>query len=188
MVMSRLNRPFSQRQLAGVVSWPLRRLASNACPNPPAEQAATTHFAMEMKMPWTADQPPPSMRNLPPKVRRKAVEIANALLRAVSYTHLDVYKRQQQCVEVVALQDFGHHPVARTATAAPAAMGEDHQAARLTHQRQLTGQCLAADAHFQGSPASAGSPEASQARRQTIGWRAFRAVVGTQHGRRLAST
>jgi uncharacterized protein YdaT len=36
---------------------------------------------MEMKMPWTADQPPPSMRNLPPKVRRKAVEIANALLR-----------------------------------------------------------------------------------------------------------
>ena len=32
-------------------------------------------------MPWTADQPPPSMRKLPPPVRRKAIEIANALLR-----------------------------------------------------------------------------------------------------------
>lgn len=32
-------------------------------------------------MPWTVDQPPPSMRNLPLEVRRKAVEIANALLR-----------------------------------------------------------------------------------------------------------
>lgn len=32
-------------------------------------------------MPWTADNPPTSMRNLPPPVRRKAVEIANALLR-----------------------------------------------------------------------------------------------------------
>jgi uncharacterized protein YdaT len=32
-------------------------------------------------MPWTAGQPPVSMRNLPIKVRRKAVEIANALLR-----------------------------------------------------------------------------------------------------------
>ena len=31
-------------------------------------------------MPWTMDHPPASMRNLPPKVRRKAVEIANALL------------------------------------------------------------------------------------------------------------
>lgn len=32
-------------------------------------------------MPWTPDDPPASMRNLPPGVRRKAVEIANALLR-----------------------------------------------------------------------------------------------------------
>ena len=32
-------------------------------------------------MPWTVNQPPESMRNLPPTVRRKAVEIANALLR-----------------------------------------------------------------------------------------------------------
>lgn len=32
-------------------------------------------------MPWTVDQPPASMRRLPPGVRRKAVEIANALLR-----------------------------------------------------------------------------------------------------------
>ncbi len=81
MYLSRLNSPLSQRQLAG---WSLGRCAgSRQCkqPNPPAEQATTTHFAMEMKMPWTADQPPPSMRNLPPKVRRKAVEIANALLR-----------------------------------------------------------------------------------------------------------
>lgn len=31
-------------------------------------------------MPWTVDAPPVSMRNLPPNVRRKAVEIANALL------------------------------------------------------------------------------------------------------------
>jgi hypothetical protein len=36
---------------------------------------------MELRMPWTADQPPVSMRHLPPPVRRKAVEIANALLR-----------------------------------------------------------------------------------------------------------
>ena len=47
----------------------------------PAEAPNPTDSAMELKMPWTADQPPPSMRNLPPKVRRKAVEIANALLR-----------------------------------------------------------------------------------------------------------
>lgn len=32
-------------------------------------------------MPWTEDRPPVSMRRLPPEVRRKAVEIANALLR-----------------------------------------------------------------------------------------------------------
>lgn len=32
-------------------------------------------------MPWTVDRPPASMRQLPPKVRRKAVEIANQLLR-----------------------------------------------------------------------------------------------------------
>lgn len=32
-------------------------------------------------MPWTVDQPPASMRQLPEAVRRKAVEIANALLR-----------------------------------------------------------------------------------------------------------
>lgn len=32
-------------------------------------------------MPWSVDQPPESMRKLPPDVRRKAVEIANALLR-----------------------------------------------------------------------------------------------------------
>lgn len=31
-------------------------------------------------MPWTVDQPPASMRKLPPRVLRKAVEIANALL------------------------------------------------------------------------------------------------------------
>ncbi len=30
---------------------------------------------------WTPDRPPESMRNLPPAVRRKAVEIANQLLR-----------------------------------------------------------------------------------------------------------
>lgn len=78
---SRLKGPLSQRRLVG---WSLGRCAGlreYMQPNPPAEQVMTTHFAMEMKMPWTADQPPPSMRNLPPKVRRKAVEIANALLR-----------------------------------------------------------------------------------------------------------
>lgn len=32
-------------------------------------------------MPWTPDKPPDSMRSLPPTVRRKAVDIANALLR-----------------------------------------------------------------------------------------------------------
>lgn len=32
-------------------------------------------------MPWTIEKPPASMRNLTLKVRRKAVEIANALLR-----------------------------------------------------------------------------------------------------------
>jgi uncharacterized protein YdaT len=31
-------------------------------------------------MPWTSDYFPPSMRNLPPTVRMKAIEIANALL------------------------------------------------------------------------------------------------------------
>ena len=31
-------------------------------------------------MPWTADDYPASMRNLPPFVRLKAIEIANALL------------------------------------------------------------------------------------------------------------
>jgi hypothetical protein len=35
----------------------------------------------ESTMPWTPERPPLSMRKLPPKVRRKAVEIANALLR-----------------------------------------------------------------------------------------------------------
>jgi uncharacterized protein YdaT len=32
-------------------------------------------------MPWTLDRPPVPMRKLPAKVRRKAVEIVNALLR-----------------------------------------------------------------------------------------------------------
>ena len=31
-------------------------------------------------MPWTADDYPASMKNLPPKVRAKAIAIANALL------------------------------------------------------------------------------------------------------------
>jgi len=31
-------------------------------------------------MPWTADRFPASMRNLPPVVRDKAIDIANALL------------------------------------------------------------------------------------------------------------
>lgn len=31
-------------------------------------------------MPWTFDTPPASMKRLPPPVREKAVEIANALL------------------------------------------------------------------------------------------------------------
>lgn len=31
-------------------------------------------------MPWTADRYPPSMRRLAPRVRDKAIEIANALL------------------------------------------------------------------------------------------------------------
>jgi uncharacterized protein YdaT len=31
-------------------------------------------------MPWTADRYPVSMKNLPPIVRRKGIEIANALL------------------------------------------------------------------------------------------------------------
>ena len=33
-------------------------------------------------MPWTPDRYPASMRGLPPAVRQKAVEIANALLEA----------------------------------------------------------------------------------------------------------
>ena len=33
------------------------------------------------RMPWTPERYPASMRNLPEPVRRKAVEIANALLR-----------------------------------------------------------------------------------------------------------
>ena len=32
-------------------------------------------------MPWSESYYPASMKNLPPQVRRKAVEIANALLR-----------------------------------------------------------------------------------------------------------
>jgi uncharacterized protein YdaT len=32
-------------------------------------------------MPWSAVRYPVSMRDLPPRVRRKAIEIANALLR-----------------------------------------------------------------------------------------------------------
>ncbi len=32
-------------------------------------------------MPWDSDRYPPSMRNLPPPVRDKAIDIANALLR-----------------------------------------------------------------------------------------------------------
>ena len=32
-------------------------------------------------MPWTPDHPPAAMRHLPEPVLRKAVEIANALLR-----------------------------------------------------------------------------------------------------------
>jgi len=31
-------------------------------------------------MPWNEDRYPASMRSLPPRVRRKAIEIANALL------------------------------------------------------------------------------------------------------------
>jgi uncharacterized protein YdaT len=31
-------------------------------------------------MPWTSERFPPSMRHLPPLVREKAIEIANALL------------------------------------------------------------------------------------------------------------
>lgn len=31
-------------------------------------------------MPWTTDRYPPSMRRLPPSVRQKAIEIANAVL------------------------------------------------------------------------------------------------------------
>jgi uncharacterized protein YdaT len=33
-------------------------------------------------MPWSAERYPVSMKNLPPRVRRKAIEIANALLAA----------------------------------------------------------------------------------------------------------
>lgn len=33
------------------------------------------------RMPWTPERYPASMRNLPESVRRKAIEIANALLR-----------------------------------------------------------------------------------------------------------
>lgn len=33
-------------------------------------------------MPWNADYYPVSMKNLPPRVRAKAIEIANALLEA----------------------------------------------------------------------------------------------------------
>jgi uncharacterized protein YdaT len=33
-------------------------------------------------MPWTAERYPASMKNLPPPVRYKAIEIANALLAA----------------------------------------------------------------------------------------------------------
>lgn len=32
-------------------------------------------------MPWTYERPPVSMRHLPPEVLRKAVEMANAMLR-----------------------------------------------------------------------------------------------------------
>jgi len=33
-------------------------------------------------MPWDSDYYPAAMRNLPPAVREKAIEIANALLKA----------------------------------------------------------------------------------------------------------
>jgi uncharacterized protein YdaT len=33
-------------------------------------------------MPWNADRYPVSMKNLPPRVRLKAIEIANALLES----------------------------------------------------------------------------------------------------------
>ena len=32
-------------------------------------------------MPWNVERYPVSMKNLPPRVRRKAIEIANALLK-----------------------------------------------------------------------------------------------------------
>jgi len=32
-------------------------------------------------MPWSAERYPVSMKNLPPRVRHKAIEIANALLK-----------------------------------------------------------------------------------------------------------
>lgn len=35
-------------------------------------------------MPWSEDRYPPSMKNLPPRVRRKAIAIANALLASGS--------------------------------------------------------------------------------------------------------
>jgi uncharacterized protein YdaT len=37
-------------------------------------------LAKERRMPWTIDRYPVSMRRLPPWVRHKAIEIANALL------------------------------------------------------------------------------------------------------------
>lgn len=36
---------------------------------------------MKLRMPWTANQPHPMMLSLPPMVRRKAIEIANELMR-----------------------------------------------------------------------------------------------------------
>jgi uncharacterized protein YdaT len=36
---------------------------------------------MAQNMPWTEHQLPPSVRKLPPVIRRKVIEIANELLR-----------------------------------------------------------------------------------------------------------
>lgn len=53
-----------------------RVLESSAC----AAASMTTPRKPEIDMPWTVDRYPASMRRLPPWVRNKAIEIANALL------------------------------------------------------------------------------------------------------------
>ncbi len=57
------------------MGFPLRTSASSAV------NAFSLAAVARLAMPWSEDRYPPAMAHLPPVVRAKAVEIANALLQ-----------------------------------------------------------------------------------------------------------